>query len=329
LTGVTPSYRSAAGPECHPGPARVIWRFSDGRPGHDNQSLGLVEALGRRLPLEVHTVSVPNSAPIWRDLAARRYPAGERLPDPWLLVGAGRRTHLPLLAARRARRGRAVVLMRPVLPCSFYDLCIIPDHDRPGTSPGVLVSRGSLNRVQRRAGGARVQGMILVGGPSRHHRWQDEAVAAQIDRVVRASPPGEWVLATSRRTPAGFAERIGRELVKSGVPLTVVSWQGEDSGRQVAEQLERSHCAWVTEDSVSMVYEALTAGVATGLIEVPGRDRDRVAAGIRHLVATRQVTSFREWEAGQSAQPPGEVFDEANRCAEWICAHWGATSKHA
>ena len=305
----------------------MIWRFSDGRPGHDTQSLGLVEALGRRLPVEVHTVPVPERAASWRELLGARYSAADGLPDPWLLVGAGRRTHLPLLAARRARRGRAVVIMRPALPRALYDLCIIPDHDRPAAGSNVLVSRGSLNRVQRLPGRAHARGLILVGGPSRHHRWRDEAVAAQIVRVVRYSPPCEWVLATSRRTPAGFAGLIQRQLTDADASLIFLPWQGEDSGQTVAAQLVRSQCAWVTEDSVSMVYEALTAGVATGLLEVPGRgSRDRVSEAIRRLALAGQVTGFVDWTAGKSLQPPGDVFDEANRSAAWICAHWGTPS---
>jgi mitochondrial fission protein ELM1 len=259
-----------------PGQARVVWRFSDGRPGHDNQSLGLVEALGRCLPVEFHTVPVPEHSTTWRDLISGRYAAGARLPDPWLLVGAGRRTHLPLLAARRARRGRAVVIMRPALPRTLYDLCIIPDHDRPAPAPNVLVSRGSLNRAQRVTGQERPQGMILVGGPSKHHRWRDEAVVAQIARVIRSSPPCEWVLATSRRTPAGFVERVQRQTIHANVKMSFMPWQGEDGGLRVAAQLGRSRCAWVTQDSVSMVYEALTAGVATGVLDVPARGRGRV-----------------------------------------------------
>jgi mitochondrial fission protein ELM1 len=304
----------------------VIWRFSDGRPGHDNQSLGLIEALGRRLPVEVHTVPVPEQAATWRDLIGGRYAANSGLPDPWLLVGAGRRTHLPLLAARRARRGRAVVIMRPAFPRTLYDLCIIPDHDRPAAAPNILVSRGSLNRAQRMAERARAQGLILVGGPTRHHRWRDEAVAAQITRVIRDSAPRAWVLATSRRTPAGFSELIRRQLVHADAPLTLMPWQGADSGSRLAAQLEHSLCAWVTEDSMSMVYEALTAGVATGLLDVPARRRGRVVEGIRRLAAAGQVTCFGDWLAGTPLQPPAEIFDEANRSARWICAQWGVSS---
>ncbi len=312
-----------------PGQPRVIWRFSDGRPGHDNQSLGLVEALGRCLSVEVHTVSVPEHAATWRDLISSRYAAGARLPDPWLLVGAGRRTHLPLLAARRARRGRSVVIMRPALPRDLFDLCIIPDHDRPAAAPNVLVSRGSLNRVQRVAGEKRAQGMILVGGPSKHHRWQQEAVVAQIVRVIRCSPPREWVLATSRRTPAEFIRRVRPRVVLANMTLSVMPWDGDDSGLRVAEQLGRSECAWVTQDSVSMVYEALTAGVATGVLELPARGRGRVVEGIRRLQAAGQVTGFGDWVAGKPLQPPGQTFDEANRSARWIREQWGAPSNRS
>ncbi|MGB7933401.1 MAG: ELM1/GtrOC1 family putative glycosyltransferase [Gammaproteobacteria bacterium] len=309
--------------------ARVVWRFSDGRPGHDNQSLGLVEALGRCLSVEPHTVSVPENAATWRDLISGCYAAGARLPDPWLLVGAGRRTHLPLLAAGRARHGRTVVIMRPAFHLSLYDLCIIPDHDAPAPAPNVLISRGSLNRAQRVTGQERVQGMILVGGPSRHYRWRDDAVAAQIARVIRYSPAREWVLATSRRTPAGFAEQVRCQVDHAETTLTLLTWQGEDSGPRVAAQLGRSRCAWVTEDSVSMVYEALSAGVATGLLDVPGRGRGRVVEGIRRLAATGQVTGFGDWAAGKPLQPPGEIFDEANRSARWICEQWGASSSRS
>jgi uncharacterized protein len=316
----------AVSPSLPSGQARVVWRFSDGRPGHDSQSLGLVEALGRYLSVEVHTVPVPEQATTWRDLVSGRYAGAARLPDPWLLVGAGRRTHLPLLAARRARRGRTVVIMRPALPCSLYDLCIIPDHDGPAPAPNVLISRGSLNRSQRVTGKERTQGMILVGGPSRHHRWRDAAVVDQIVRVVRYSPPREWVLATSRRTPAGFAERVLPRMENADTTLTLMPWQGEDSGLRVVAQLARSLCAWVTEDSVSMVYEALTAGVATGLLEVPARGRGRVVEGIRRLADAGQVTGFRAWAVGKPLQQPAERFDEANRCARLICGQWGSSS---
>ena len=45
-----------------------------------------------------------------------RFLAWRDLPTPDIVLGAGHRTHLSLLAARRVHRGKAVVLMRPSLP---------------------------------------------------------------------------------------------------------------------------------------------------------------------------------------------------------------------
>lgn len=310
----------------HDGRPRAVWRFSDRTPGHDSQSLGLVEALGRRLAVDVHTVAVPERAASWRDLLNGRYAALARLPEPWLLVGAGRRTHLPLLVARRACGGRAVVIMRPSLPRALFDLCIIPDHDRPAAAPNVLVSRGSLNRLQRVEGGKGEQGLILIGGPSRHYRWRNEAVVAQIARILQESPLREWVVAASGRTPAGFAPELTSRLMPSGSHLTFLVWEAANPGHGVAAQLARARCAWVTADSVSMLYEALTAGIATGVLELPARGHSRVLEGLRRLEATGQVTGFADWAAGNPLLPPGQVFDEANRIARRICEQWGAPS---
>ena len=94
-----------------PEPSRVVWRFSDGKSGHDNQSLGLVDALQRRT--RIHSYDIPVQPGAALDWLIGRFPAGSLLPDPWLIIGAGHATHLPMLAARRARGGRTAVLMRP------------------------------------------------------------------------------------------------------------------------------------------------------------------------------------------------------------------------
>ena len=91
-------------------PARIVWRFSDGKPGHDNQSLGLVDALQQRTRRETYDIPVRPGAGL--DWMFGRFPAGSLLPDPWLIIGAGHSTHLPLLAARRAR-GAGSGIRRP------------------------------------------------------------------------------------------------------------------------------------------------------------------------------------------------------------------------
>ena len=40
------------------------------------------------------------------------------------------------------------VLMTPDLPKALFDICVIPEHDRPAPGNNIVVTRGSLNRMQ-------------------------------------------------------------------------------------------------------------------------------------------------------------------------------------
>ena len=144
----------------------VVWRLSDGKPGHDNQSRGLIRALGRLTALECHQLNGRGAGrrALWSMLAARFRP-GQGLPDPALLIGAGHATHLPMLAARIARGGKAVVLMKPSLPLYWFDLCLIPEHDRPPVRDNVVATQGVLNTGRASDCATPGIGLILVGGP--------------------------------------------------------------------------------------------------------------------------------------------------------------------
>ncbi len=284
----------------------MLWRFRDGKPGHEAQTLGLVKALQARARFHVHDLAVRGGAlGAW---LSGRYPHGAGLPAPDLLVGAGHATHWHLLAARRAFGGRAVVLMQPSLPLRLFDLCLIPEHDRPRRAANVLRTRGVLNPLRRSADRDPRRGLILLGGPSPHYRWDDGAMLAQIDALLAARPDRDWQVLVSRRTPAGLGEMLR---ARPGL-----AWLAPDT--PVAEALARAAEVRVSEDSVSMLYEALGSGAPTGLLAVPRRRPGRVSAGVDRLLA-------RGWVAppGSAAPPPEPPdLDEAGRCADWIMEQW-------
>ena len=142
----------------------IIWRFIDGKPGHQNQTAGLVQALVDRVAVDSHDIIVRPDWRNWLGLLTARCPLGRGLPDPDILLGAGHATHVALLACKRARGGRTVVLMQPSLPRQWFDLCIVPSHD--GVPPGERVDRAlgvRDHRSERRQPPARCLGREAVG----------------------------------------------------------------------------------------------------------------------------------------------------------------------
>ena len=299
-------------------PALVIWAFTDGKVGHENQTRGLLAAFQRRVPTDVRWIKVPPYSSVLTNLMTKRFLPGAALPSPDFLIGAGHRTHLPMIAARRARGGRSIVLMKPSLPRIWFDLCVIPEHDNV-SGGNVLTTRGALNVMQPGKKDTRV-GLILVGGPSRHHGWREKELIAQIEEIVRRDSKTKWTLTTSRRTPPSTTARLVQLQAKNIAVVPV-----RDTGPAwLPEKLAGASFVWVSEDSVSMVYEALTAGCATGILTVPARRRGKkkLQLGIEALARDRLVTTFAQWQNKTPLQTPARLFDEAARVAAWILDKW-------
>jgi len=295
----------------------VIWRLTDGKPGHENQSLGLCQALARQLKVDRHDMPVGGRPGQLAQWLSGCFPAGRQLPSPDLILGAGHRTHVALLAARRAFGGRAVLIMKPSLPLSLFDLCVIPEHDQT-TGSNVFVTQGVMNTIKAQERGDASQALILLGGNSPHYIWWDEAVLEQLGAIVRQQPEVQFVLSDSRRTPVGCMDKLATLQLEN---LTLIPWQQTGPG-WVAEQLDLSRTVWVSEDSVSMVYEAITSGAMVGLITLERQQTGRISRGVERLIEGGWVTPYRRWqETGALAVPPGR-FNEAARCADWMVEQW-------
>ena len=166
-----------------------IWIISDEKPGHVNQSLGLVEAL-----LEFKPNLTFKTLPL--NCVKRAFFATDR---PKLIISAGRATHLWnwLLSVRFGAKN--IVLMRPSLPYSFFNLALVPEHDAPPVSERVVSTMGAINRMkpaQKQPGSQ----LVLLGGPSKHVIWDDQRTLEQVDALAELSS-GLLDVATSRRTP--------------------------------------------------------------------------------------------------------------------------------
>ncbi|MEO0509052.1 MAG: mitochondrial fission ELM1 family protein [Verrucomicrobiota bacterium] len=258
----------------------VVWRFLDGRPGHESQSEGMVDALSRLGRLEVHNLRVGSKAKALIEYACASFKAGWHLPAPSLLIGAGHATHLPMLAARRRFGGRVIVLMKPSMPLSCFDLCIVPEHDRPKDRANVIKTKGVLNTIRASEPQESGKGLILLGGESKHYRWDSDYIFEQLLVLLNEHRQMDWTLTSSRRTPDRMIDLLKSKRFEN---LSFVPHTATPKG-WVAERMFESSEIWVTPDSVSMLYEAMTSINRVGVFGLASKENDsRVAAEVECL----------------------------------------------
>jgi uncharacterized protein len=293
---------------------RVIWVLGDGKPGHENQSLGLAEALQRLVACEIHSVPLERGM-VWRRVSGA-VRAAKGLPVPDFLFGAGHATHLPLWWLARRSGARSVVLMKPSLPLALFDHCIAPYHDFPDgyQDPKVMLTHGALHRVTPGCG-PKGGGLILIGGPAPGDAWDGATMEDVLDSLMKE---GEWILGDSRRTPAGWLAGLHGKW--PNVQLVSHANTGPD---WVREQMQAAEQIWVTEDSVSMICEAAGSGARAGILPMPGSTpRARVKRGIDGLVDAGHATRYRTWRETRCLPPATMPLLEADRCAKWLLENW-------
>lgn len=294
----------------------TIWQFTDGKPGHENQTRGLINALATRTNIDNHIIEIPSNilCLLYLLLTGSFYRKLAGFPKPSYLIAAGRRTQLPLLLAHLWFGGKRIILMRPYWPTSWFDLMIIPQHDSPTPSPKKLVTQGVINTVTPSTNQDKNKGMILIGGPSKHYKWDTASIVEQITVLLNNMPDISWSIANSRRTPEDFSTQI-EEI--SG-PFNFIDHR-QTSNDWLSQQLATTGQIWVTPDSVSMLYEAVSSGAAVGCLQLQATNsNNRIVSGINELINKGMITPFSQWQKTCHLSLPSQQLNEAQRAADWI-----------
>lgn len=293
-----------------------IWCLLDGKAGHQNQVLGLAEAIGRKRPAWIEYVELTG----WhRGFRSMVHLDLSQLPDssPDLIIGAGHASHMPLCVFRRRFGGKSIVLMKPTFPLAWFDFCLVPEvHRLRQASDNLIRTKGVLNRILPSTNMDTAKGLFLIGGPSPHYQWSDKKIVEQLASVVQKEATVDWRVATSRRTPENFF----RLLKQIDARFTII--RSEDvSSDWLPVQLAMAGKVWVSEDSVSMTCEALTSGSQTGLLELTRNRSNRVTDCIDSFVATGELTRWTEWAKTEKLSRRTSQFCEAQRCTDLLLKH--------
>jgi len=294
----------------------IIWRFTDGKLGHENQTSGLVDALHALQQditvFDIPIATLPSSRMLLLKAMFRKKIIEFPSEKPNLIIGAGHKTHIPMVVAKSQCGGKSVVLMRPSIPMGLFDLVVAPKHDNVPLRENVIQTEGALNDVQFVENKNMDIGLMLIGGESPHYSWDDVGIANQIKQITEQEPEVDWTLTTSRRTPEKLLNLL-REIRIEVVPFE------ETNNEWMASHYAQSGQIWVTPDSVSMVYEALSSGAVTKVFFLaPTSKESRVRNGLNELIQNNSLQPFELWQKDSMVQHSPCYFNEAARIADHI-----------
>lgn len=268
-------------------------------------------------------------------------------PDTTLFISAGSKAAPFCLALSKATHNKSAVLMTPsVLGTKSFTYAIVPEHDKPDMRAGnVIATLGAPNHIYtpnlkeiaaKFFSGRNLEGQkviaLLIGGSDANYkinaRW-----AREIFLPFSGINDARFLVTTSRRTGEQVESTV--EEIFSDMPGLeyMFLYSRTPNQNSITAILGAATHVLVTEDSVSMVSEAVTAGFKVGLIRVPrttGRIKHMLGFGARRFDDMFDEFSRRgliedfkdDWDMQKFLEAPsqfhGKDFNEAKRAANWI-----------
>ena len=289
---------------------------SDGKAGHRSQAIGLFKAMQRQSSQQVtfEEISIETLPifPLLMGIFQKDISQLKQAPD--YILGVGSHTQLRvLLLGKIYQNAKTVILMKPNFPFLWFDCAVIPEHDEVQASEHVIVTQGALNPIVNEQRHQQNRILIALGGSSKRHQWNAQKVLQSIENIVQDNLHAEIILTTSRRTPNEFLAQLqqhdfAEKLQIFPVEQTPQGW--------IFEEMQKAEAVWVTEDSVSMIYEALTAGCRVGVIMIDRLKQDRITQSVDQAVAKQLIAA----QTHLSQLPNTQAFKEADRVATYLLA---------
>jgi len=269
------------------------------------------------------------------------------------------------LALARIIGARSATVMTPsVLGTGPFDFAIVPVHDSPRLAENLYRTLGAPNAVDRDKLAGESETLftsyppqasrrwgVLVGGDDANYRvspgWVTDTIGQLADQAVKAK--ADLYVTTSRRTSPG-AEQALAELADRFPVFRMLLLASKDPANPVPGILGGCQEIFCTEDSVSMVSEAATAGFEVRILRVgkkPGLKRilqkatswlvekgtlphrflwgaPRFDAMLETFKSKGLATEAFGWEvsAGKGENRETGAFNEARDAAAWIVREW-------
>lgn len=308
----------------------------DGRPGHEKQTFGILQALKEIIPIQVTSVNLPERQSLFTTFLHTcaffipwlRGGAGmTEVENGDLLIGTGSHTHLPMLLTKKRLGIPVVTCMSPALHLlNRFDLCFVPEHDALHEASNIVHTIGAPNLSKNSTMHKDDQGLILLGGiDKKSHHWDDERIVAMVERLIQDDDVKQWTLSSSPRTP-DVTVRLLQKLAEKYTGVQFYDYR-DTPGGWVEKQYDQCSVVWVTSDSISMIYEALSAGCNVGILPMEWKKKNcKFRRNETMLVGRGFVRSFPGHEQLDGTRGKPTELNEAQRCARIIVEKWWPNS---
>jgi mitochondrial fission protein ELM1 len=292
-----------------------------------------------------------------------------------ILLSAGTMPAFYNIALGSTWRCTCATVMTPgVIGADMFDFAIVPDHDFPRESPNILPTVGAPNLIVREELGPPGEALLrefpprherrwglLIGGDDKNYRVNASWIHRELGKVFREAEKdgADLYISTSRRT-SPEAENALRRMVSSCGNVRFFLAASADPFNAVPGILGACDEVFVTDDSVNMVSETVTAGHRVILLkaERAGVFKKRLQSATAAMVESGLLpkkamwgaprfdgtyesfrnmgllTDFRDWlherrrddifpvtAAEDGADWNREGFNEARRAADWILSN--------
>ena len=258
---------------------KIIWRLIDGKAGHDKQSLALVENLKKQASCKIFNINIQNLESPFLALIFKKYNLDEGLIKPDIAIGAGHKTHLYLLAIKRCFGAKIIVILKPSLPLKFFDLCIIPKHDDVKSKNNIITIQTALVNCNSNMKKKENVALFLIGGPSKHYYWNTKLVLKKIKNISKQYEFKRLLLATSRRTPLNFINEFSNLNIKNMKLYEHAKIENDWLDKNITKVKN----VWVTNDSYSMLIEAIASGAYTDILDLEIKKKSKLSEEIEKI----------------------------------------------
>ncbi len=218
-------------------------------------------------------------------------------------------TPLNLCLARECR-AKSIVLMKPSFPFNLfdYDLAVIPAHDKgimPTEAFRTLLTPSLKDQEAFEESAQKIQAhlrnrkqvrlAVFLGGPTRRYRMDLEDIQKLMEILeILSGSFGDYLLTTSRRTP-----EAATRFLKNGKPhfkgCQMLVIHSEDKRPEVVPgMMALADILIVTEDSISMISEAVSAGKKVIVLSLGTQGLPRKHERFREILARESAVVVAE-----------------------------------